>query len=81
MKINGGRRHHVTHSVNTYRPGKLREIIGNIVLNNGLPVGFYFVKQTSINRPNTLLEFETFYRFNDKLDLVLYLLEKRIGLI
>ena len=30
------------------------------VLKNGLPVDFYFVQQTSINRPNRLLELKHF---------------------
>ena len=60
MKMNGGLRHHVTSSVSLENWGKF---IGNVVLKNGQPVDFSFVQQTSINRPNSLLEFETIYRF------------------
>ena len=56
MKMGGGLRHHVTSSVNKYLSLEyLGNIIGNIILKNGLPVDFSFVQQTSINRSNSLL--------------------------
>ena len=47
MKMNRGRRHHVTSSVKNISLDNWGKIIWNIVLKNGLPLDFYFVQKTS----------------------------------